>query len=253
MNICVFDTETIGLEKSFCYNIGLTIYDSETLETMVKEDFVVEQIWNNKELFETAYYANKKDIYISRMKARQTFMKKYGYITQHIKHLFELYEVAYAYAYNSPFDVGVFDFNCNWFKCLNPFDNTKVIDIRGLVHRFIAFTPEFQQFCEKNERFTESFNYSTTAETLYRYLFDINFEEEHTALADSLIEAKILQKCIELGGEYGEDYKVYRSIPRKVSKTLHLVFPKDTTMNKTFMYNKIKINKNPKDTIVTVE
>ena len=52
MRITVFDTETISTNKPFVYNIGYLIYDTETDKTLLKKDFVVKEIWQNKELFE---------------------------------------------------------------------------------------------------------------------------------------------------------------------------------------------------------
>ena len=226
MRIAVFDTETTSLEKPFCYNIGYIIYDTETGERLIKHDFVAEQIWHNRELFTTAYYAEKRDEYINRMRGKTCEMKKLGHITQIMCREFADFEVVAAFAYNSPFDDKVFNFNCEWFKIKNPFDNIPIFDIRGYVHRKLAFTPEYKRFCENNEYYTESGNYSTTAETVYRFLTNnTEFIEEHTALADAEIELDILLKCIELGCEWNTEYKVYRTIQRVVDKQLEV---KDT-------------------------
>ena len=215
MNIMVFDTETTNLEKPFCYNIGYVIYNTDSGEILVKKDYVVEQVWHNPMLFVTAYYASKKDIYISRMKGRQCIMDKFGYITQAMYRDIKEYGIAHAYAYNSPFDVKVFEWNCDWFKCINPLDTIQVHDIRGHVHRFIGFTEAYKTYCDEHELFTESGNYSTTAEAVYRYITkDDDFIEEHTALADSEIELEILVACIKRGGDWETDYKVYSSIPK---------------------------------------
>lgn len=221
MKIVVFDTETTSLEKPFCYNIGYTIFDTETKDCLLKKDFVVEQIWHNLPLFETAYYAKKRPIYVNRMKAKKVIMNKFGYITQEMIRDFKAFEVTQAYAYNAPFDDKVFEYNCEWFKCNNPFDNIPIYDIRGYVHNKIAFTDDYKRFCDDNNLFTESGNYSTTAEALFKYIDkNTEFEEEHTALADSEIEAKILFTCIDKGCEYGKDYKTYRSIPKEISRIL---------------------------------
>lgn len=214
--ITIFDTETTSLEKPFCYNIGFIIADQERDEVAAKEDWIAEQIWHNRELFTTAYYADKREGYVESMRAKRTKMDKLGYITQRMCRLFKEHEVTDGYAYNSPFDDGVFKYNCDWFKIKNPFDNIAIHDIRGYVHNFIAFTPEYQQFCEEHEYFTEAGNYATTAEIVYRFIKqDTGFIEAHTALADSEIEFEILKYCISKGAEWGQDYKVYRSIPRK--------------------------------------
>ena len=224
MNIVIFDTETTSLEKPFCYNIGYVIVNVEERKTLLRKEFVVEQIWHNIPLFESAYYKDKRAIYISRMKARTIKLEKFGYITQQMIKDFKQYGVEYAYAYNSGFDESVFNYNCEWFKVINPFEQVKIIDIRGLVHNFIAFTDNFKNFCETYKRFTDSGNYSTTAETLFQYVSGVvSFEEEHTALADSEIESEILFKCLELGGQVGCDYKVYKTIPREVEQVLEIV------------------------------
>lgn len=241
MNVVVFDTETVSLEKPFCYNIGYTILNLDNGETLVKRDYVVEQVWHNPMLFITAYYADKRDIYVAAMRSRKTIMAKYGYICQAMIRDFAKYEVVGAYAFNSPFDDKVFAYNSDWFKCNNPFDNLPIFDIRGYVHQFMI-DDNFKKFCEDNGYFTDSGNYSTTAEVMYRYLTgNTDFIEEHTALSDSEIEAEILFDCILRGAEVNKDYKVERTIKREVNKVLTLI-DKEENFHK-FEYTSIRINK----------
>lgn len=224
MNIVIFDTETTSIEKPFVYNIGYVIFDTDLMAVTHRADWVVEQIWHNRELFTTAYYADKREGYVSAMRGKTVRMEKLGYITQTMCRLFKELDVQIAFAFNSPFDDGVFKFNCDWFKVKNPFDNIPIHDIRGFVHKYIAFTPQYQQFCEENGYYTEKGNYSTTAEVVYRFLtHNTDFIEEHTALADSEIECDILKYCVEnCGADWEAEYKVYRSIPRKVDKVLKI-------------------------------
>ena len=220
----IFDTETTNLEKPFCYNIGYTILDTDSRDILLKRDFVVEQVWHNSMLFTTAYYADKREIYVNRMKARKIRMEKFGYITQQMYRDITEFEIAHAYAYNSPFDTKVFEYNCDWFKCINPFDSVSIHDIRGYVHKSIAWSDDFQAFCDEYGYYTESGNYSTTAETVFRYLTgDIEWQEEHTALADSEIEGAILCECVERGCEFNTDYKVYRSITKNEIKQFEII------------------------------
>ena len=224
MNILVFDTETTNLEKPFCYNIGYVIFNVDSAEIVVKRDFVVEQVWHNAMLFTTAYYADKREIYVNRMRSRQCRMDKFGYITQTMYRDIKEYEIQHAFAYNSSFDEKVFAYNCDWFKCYNPLDTLQVHDIRGQVHKKVAFTESYQTFCDEHGLLTETGNYSTTAEAVYRYITaDETFNEEHTALADSLIELEILRYCVNLGCEWGQDYKTYRTVPKYTMKELEIV------------------------------
>ena len=224
MNIMVFDTETTSIEKPFCYDVGYTIFDTDIMEKIVKRSFVVEQVWHNPMLFTTAYYADKREGYVSRMKGRSAILEKWGYITQQMVRDIKAYGITDAYAFNSPFDDGVFHYNCEWFKTINPFDNVKIHDIRGYVHRFLAFTTDYKKFCDDNKRYAEGGNYSTTAETVFQFITqNTEFIEEHTALADSEIECDILVECIKRGAEWNTDYKVYRSIPRNEVREFEVI------------------------------
>lgn len=243
MNICVFDTETINTVKPFCYNVGFVIYDTDNCTVLERKEFVIEQIWHNIPLFSTAYYAEKRPIYIKRMRARKITLEKWGNVCSYMRRAFKNYNVEYAYAYNAPFDDKVFSFNCEHFKTLNPFDNIPIIDIMGLVHKKIAFTKEYQAFCEKYSLFTDSGNYSTTAENVTRYIMqNVDFTEEHTALSDSEIELAILYHCIDLGCEYGQSYTKYLSIKRNVKRYL-VIDEKSKNRQTTFEYTSIRISK----------
>lgn len=213
--VMVFDTETVSIDKPFCYNVGYVIFDTDSLAIICKKDYVIEQVWHNPMLFSTAYYAEKRPLYVSAMRSRKATLDKWGYVMRDMARDMREHKVQYAYAYNSPFDDKVFTFNTEWYHTNNPLDEIPVLDIRGMVSEFITNTADYKEFCEQHELFTDSGNYSGTAEALYRYItHDETFVEAHTALADSEIEAEILVTCLELGAEIGKEYKVERTIPR---------------------------------------
>ena len=252
MNIMVFDTETTNLEKPFAYNIGYVVYNTDTEEVICKKDYVIEQVWHNPMLFVTAYYADKRELYVSRLKGRKCVMDKFGYVTQAMYRDIKEYDIHHAFAYNSPFDVKVFAFNCDWFKCINPLDFVQVHDIRGHVHCKIAFDKIYQAYCEAHDLYTESGNYSTTAEAVYRFIKqDDEFIEEHTALADSMIELEILLHCIGKGCDLETDYKVYSSVKRNTIRQYKVIDAEGKTH--TFNYTDKKKIRNEDGLRLTIK
>ncbi|MDV3429536.1 MAG: hypothetical protein LIR50_21350 [Bacillota bacterium] len=249
MNICVFDTETTSLDKPFCYNVGYIIVNTDNWEIISKNSYVVEQIWHNLPLFSSAYYADKRPLYVAEMKAHKTIMDKFGYICQKMIRDFNKYEISLAFAFNSSFDEKVFNFNCDWYKCNNPFDNVTIKDIRGFAHWFIV-SPHYKDFCDHYGYYTETGNYSTTAETFYRYLSNnTDFVEAHTALNDSEIEKDILESCVLMGADIiNDDCKAFRSIEKLSEKTLHIKTAEQTDYY--FDYTKIRINKDKTEIVL---
>lgn len=230
MIICVFDTETTSLDKPFCYNIGYIVENTETHEILCARDFVVEQIWHNLPLFQTAYYAEKRPLYVSRMRARTCKLDKFGYICQQMKRDFQNYKVEAAYAFNSSFDERVFNFNCDWYKCTNPFDTIPMYDIRAYAIERIGKTVSYQDFCEAEGLLTENGNYQTTAESFYRYLYNKDFVEEHTALSDSECELEILRFLYRNGVNITEEKTAPKYIERKVAHEWTIQKGRETIM-----------------------
>lgn len=239
-NYCVFDTETTGLNKPFVYDIGYTIVN-ESGKILLKRNYLVSDIWNNLPLFATAYYNEKRPLYEEMMKNGEVYKHTFDWIINKMSQDFSYFEVKRAFAYNSNFDEGVFNFNCDWFKVFNPFDGINIIDIRGFAHNFIVDN-DYKKFCEDNLLFTESGNYSTTAEAVYRYITkDTAFSESHTALDDSIIEKDILFHCVNKGASLENIYPVLSSIKRPIEKELTIKKNKEVVFSDT--YTSIRINK----------
>ena len=131
MKVMVFDTETISTAKPFCYNLGYVIMDFDKIQTLTIQDLVIEQIYKNKPLFETAYYSEKKSIYTSKMKGKTMVMKKFGHACMKMRNDIRKYDITHVYAFNSPFDNRVMNFNCDFFKVKNPLHEVEIRDIRA--------------------------------------------------------------------------------------------------------------------------
>lgn len=221
--VMIFDTETTSLDKPFCYDIGYSIMDKTTFQIEKEEHYVIEQVWHNLPLFESAYYKDKREVYIKLMRQHKITMDKWGYVMRNIARDIKKYNITAAYAYNSDFDDKVFTFNCDWFKCNNPLETVEIYDIWGYATEFITTTNKYKMFCELNQRFTDTGNYKGSAEVVYQYITqNPDFVEAHMGLFDSQIESTILKYCISLGAEWETHYKATRTLPR--------LFPKPFTI-----------------------
>lgn len=237
----IFDTETVGLNKPFCYDIGYCIIDNESGEVAQQRHFIIEQIWHNLPLFSTAYYAEKRVGYVKLMRGRKAIMTKWGYAVDKMIRDIQFYEITDAYAYNSTFDDGVFTFNCDWYKTRNPFDNVAIHDIWGYASQFITNTNEYKNFCEENELFTDSGNYKGSAEAVYQFLTnEVGFAEEHMGLQDSQIEAIILLECFNRGAEIAADYKVEKILPRPQKKPFKIIIDGETIYESEYVKKYIR-------------
>ena len=217
--VMVLDTETTGLDKCFCYDCSWVIMDKDSGEIINFKANVVEQVWHNLPLFESAYYKEKRQKYIDMMRRHEAKMDKWGYIMREMKQDINKYSISEVYAYNSDFDDKVISYNCDWFKCNNPLENIAVYDIWGYASQFITRYSDYTSFCESNERFTDTGNYKGSAEVVYQFITsNADFIEEHMGLFDSEIEAQILKTCIDLGAEWGKEYKVNKVLTREIEK-----------------------------------
>ena len=214
MSYLVFDTETVALDHPFCYDVGYKILTPDGGE-ILRRHFIIEQVWHNLPLFESAYYKEKRPLYVQLMRSKKAIMDKWGYVMRTMARDIKQNCVIDAYAYNSDFDDKVFTFNCDWFKCNNPLENIPVHDIWGYASEFITNKQSYKNFCEGHQYFTDSGNYKASAEIVYRYLTEnTEFDEAHMGAMDVDIETEILQYCFELGAKQGKDYKVVKILNR---------------------------------------
>ena len=214
----ILDTETTSLDKPFCYDISWCIMDTDSGELTDFRANVVEQVWHNLPLFESAYYKEKRQKYISMLRKHDAEMDKWGYIMRKLTQDIKKYDIHDVYAYNSDFDDKVIAYNCEWFKTNNPLETIAVHDIWGYASEYITNQPDYKLFCETNERFTDTGNYKGSAEVVYQFLTNNpEFIEEHMGLFDSEIEAKILYACINKGAKWATDYKVVKILNRPIT------------------------------------
>lgn len=197
-NIIVFDTETISLNKSFIYNLGYVVVNPDG-KRLVRRNFIIRQIYDNKPLFATAYYANKRPLYTSYMKGRTAKKVNWGEACRVMAKDIKEYGVADGFAFNSPFDEKAFYFNHLFFRNrVRPLDGIVVHDIMDYINVFTE-TEEYKGFCKEHGFVCKNGRVRRTAESCFAFLSqNPDYKEEHTALEDSEIETDILLYSLSL-------------------------------------------------------
>lgn len=200
MKIIVLDTETIGLQKPFIYDLGYIVYDTDHHAKIKEKDYIISNIWKNRPLIETAYYYNKKPLYIERLKSGYSKMISWGNACRFLANDIKRYNVEKVFAYNSRFDYNAFAKTCALFNRVNPLEKVEVCDIMNEIKE-ITNSTDYKEFCKKNALLTKHKKPRSQrkAETLYKYLTkNVEYKEEHTALEDSKIELFILLTALGL-------------------------------------------------------
>lgn len=101
-------------------------------------------------------------------------------------------------AYNAAFDIKVLNDYANVLVGLPFFDEQEIWDLWNMALNTICDSSNFVRWCIDNGFITEKGNISCSAEAVYSYLsHNGQFEEDHTALSDCEIEAKILQAVFD--------------------------------------------------------
>lgn len=198
-NFIVFDTETISLEKKYIYNVGYTITNPDG-KILVARDYIIKQVYDNKVLFSTAYYAQKRPKIVHNLRARRSKRVSWGEMCRLMLKDIKDYNITDGFAFNSKFDIEAFYFNHLLYKNKRkPLDGLKLHDIMDYIYP-ITETDSYKNFCKLNKFITKNGRPRRNVETIYAFLHnDTNFTEEHLGLSDSIIETEILLRSLALG------------------------------------------------------
>ena len=230
------DRQAIAIAKPLIYDIGWVVVDRQG-NPIKAENYLVDEIWNYPDVFNTAYYKNKRPIYERMIEEGEIEVKSWWDIISLFKDDIAWCDVATAF--NACFDFKrALPFTTRWMdnsqypwfdqwiklqydsckaiaegtldaknpEYLTPTVNFygtefKISDLRYLACRDLINHGKYKKFCLTHNMLTDSSLYfKTTAESTFAYLsHNSDFVEAHTALDDAWIEAFILKKLLRKG------------------------------------------------------
>ena len=191
----ILDTETCNIEQTdtvkrgnnLTYNIGWQIVTPCNGEILEQRSYIAEEIFfGERERMASCYYAAKIPQYIDGLWDGDYELASFFSILLDLNRACREYDVTAICAHNAAFDVDAL--------------NTTVRYLTGL--DYIKALPRGIEIWD-SLKMANSFmtKHATprprmTAEVLYRFIMqDVTFEEEHTALADVIIETEIVLAC----------------------------------------------------------
>ena len=193
----VLDTETVA-DARVPYDVAWILVDRSGQVYMRYNAWVAEVLQN-----ETLRYLVKKDSFAKRkadfyLAADVAPLDSFAEIRKVTRRIIKEFN-AVVVAYNAAFDIKVLN---NYSKVLTGesffAEDVEVWDLWNMALNTVCDSSNYVRWCIDHGFITEKGNISCSAEAVYSYLFSVgDFEEEHTALADCEIEAKILQAVFD--------------------------------------------------------
>lgn len=236
MNLTAEQKKRIAISKPLVYDIGWTIAN-RTHGIVAKRNYLVAETFCVPSVFNTAYYAEKRPLYLEMLAKGEIEIKTWNEIAAILEA--DLAECKYVCAYNAMFDFKkaiVFTeryiqmlYSPSYYKwenvqrnsCANIANNTApktkptfdknhfifrgksydMLDVWGITCAYLLNNPEFKEQCLEEKNISNSGVYfSTSAETAKQFLSQrYDFIEDHTALSDAEIETELLFAALKRG------------------------------------------------------
>ena len=208
-NFIVIDTEgvitgnrnsrNIGAESS-AYDIGFIIANSNG-EILDKYSFINTDVFYQDSVMETAYYADKLPQYHEGIGLEWVPLSLLS-IHKIFTHCIKTYNARKVWAYNASYDRD--SLNRTITEASNGFltewlpSGCRWADIWDYAGETLCSTSKYVKWCFEHSFVSPKGNPKTNADTVGKYVTqNLDFVEQHTALADCEIELQILQKCLK--------------------------------------------------------
>lgn len=209
--ILILDTETANLEPSetvkrgnnLTYNIGWSVITPCNGEVLEQRSYLAEEIFvGERERMASCYFAEKIPQYYDGLWVGEYELASFFDILLDLYHSCKEYEVTAICAHNAAFDVDALNTTLRYLTGLDYIralpEGIEIWDSMKMASSVFGNRPTYRKFCEENGFMTKHATprVRLSAEVLYRFIInDVDFVEEHTALADVLIETEIVLAC----------------------------------------------------------
>lgn len=192
----------LELKDSLCYDIGWAVIDKRG-NTYKTRSFVVAEIFLDKELMSSAYFADKIPQYWEDIKSGKRKLKTLKNIHWVFKQDCKKYKPKAIFAHNAYFDYNALNntlrlLTGSKYRYFYPY-GIELWDTLKMSRDAIGKTKNYSDYCQKNGYLTSHKHPQNrlTAEILWRYISNNpDFEESHTGLEDVKIEKEIFVRCL---------------------------------------------------------
>lgn len=200
----VLDTETTNsIEDPIAYDIGFAVID-ETGKVYAKFSFVVAEVFLDKELMASAYFADKIPQYWQEIEDGERELRKLNTIRKELNRVCREFEVEAIVAHNARFDYRSTAMTQRYltsskYRYFLPY-GVELWDSLKMAREVFKNDEAYAEFCYEHDYLTKRGVRRYTAEILYRFITnDDSFIESHTGLEDVMIEKDIFVECLRRG------------------------------------------------------
>lgn len=200
--VMMLDTETTNdIMCPFVYDVGYQVF---TLADGVicEHSFVNADVFLDKELMASAFFADKIPIYWEEIKAGKRDLRKWLTIKRQIAKDCSTYGVKIICAHNASFDNRALNTTQRYlttskYRYFLPY-GVEWHDTLKMARQILKHNESYGAFCYDYDLLTQRGQRRYTAEAIYKWLTDNpDFEEKHTGLEDVEIERHILEFLLE--------------------------------------------------------
>lgn len=196
--VIVLDVETANMaEDALVYDLGFGVYDKQGNEYESYSKVITNIFDKEKDLMQSAYYSEKLPQYYEQLENGTRERMGILQAKKFIREVMEKYGINEIYAYNANFDLTALNRTIRYVtkskvRYFFPY-GTKVCCIWHMACQVLCTQKTFLKQGIRNG----NGNLITNAERVYSYIKNVNFQEEHTGLEDTRIEAQIMAWCFK--------------------------------------------------------